>query len=134
MQELALMAGAAIIFALIFSVAVGKRPAANWSRAARNHQIYTNLHDEEIETVNSREGFVGAMEASVERHYLSKPVTRQALKGEYTRNELYDDISSDVRKRAGDVLLPGEVQEVVEKAYDAVAEGWRKEGKKKEQG
>ena len=83
--------------------------------------------------MDSREGFVEAMEASVERHYLSKPVTRQALKGEYTRNELYDDIVADVRKRAGDVLLPGEVQEIVDKAYDTVAEGWKKEGKKKEQ-
>ncbi|MEM5804270.1 MAG: hypothetical protein QXU82_00235 [Candidatus Aenigmatarchaeota archaeon] len=134
MYELALAAGGILVLTAMLAVAAMRRPAADWSKAARNHQIYTNLHDEEIESVDSREAFVNAMETSVERHYLSKPVTRKAMKGEYTRNELYDDIVADVRKRAGDVLLPGEVQEIVDRAYDRIAGTWERGIKKKEQG
>lgn len=133
MQEIALIAGAAIVLAAILTVAVMRRPAANWRKVARTHEPYSNLKDEEVETVDSRDDFIGAVKTSLERHYLSKPITRAAVEGQYTRNELYQKLTEDVKRSAGDILIPGEIKEVVEKAYEDVTSVWTKE-KKKAQG
>jgi len=129
MDQIALIAGIAIILAAIFTVAVMKKLTPDWEKIVRTHVPYA-LSEEEAKDVDSRDDFVGAIKTSLERHYLSRPVADEMKRGRYTRNELYDELTETVKRSAGDVLLPGEIANVVDKVYLDVTAGWTKEKKR----
>ena len=133
MTDIALMAGGAIFLAVLLAAAAysRRRPNVPWDRITRTQAPYKNLHEDEIREVDNRDKFIGAVEESLVRHYGSKPVSRRALKGGYTRNDLFEDITRDVNRNTSDVLLPGEKRDVIEKSYDKVLRTWNKERRKK---
>jgi len=131
MEQIALIAGVAIILAAIMAVAAFRRekPSPDWESITRKHEPYTNLNDDEVKSVDNREEFSGAIKTSLERHYMSKPVVEEMKRGRYTRNQLYDEVSKIVDKSAGDILLPDEKTNLVERVYIDVTAGWSKEKK-----
>ena len=129
MENIALIAGIAIIIAAIFTVAIMRKRALDWERVARTHVPYA-LKEEEAKSVDSRNDFVGAIKTSLERHYLSKPVADEMKRGRYTRNMLHNELAETVKRSTGDVLLPGEITDVVDSVYQDVTARWTREKKK----
>ncbi|MFQ6010202.1 MAG: hypothetical protein ACE5J7_03735 [Candidatus Aenigmatarchaeota archaeon] len=132
MVDIALVAGAAIVAAVVLAAAAYKRrPETDWRRVTRRHLPHPNLKEEEINKVYDRDDFEKAVVTSEVRHYSGKRVVNRALKGRYTKNELLDDITEDVNKRAGDILLPQERKKVVNTSYNKILGEWNRARKRR---
>lgn len=94
-----------------------------WSETARSHLPYATLTDDERARILDRDDFQRAVIYSIERQW-NKPAA-------LTQNELDRRIREDVTRRAGDILLPQEIGEVVSTAEHNIQRNWDRYRKRK---